>query len=136
MLAEGMPPDVISSDIHQLSVLGPMYDLPTTLSKFLNLGLSLPDVIARATARPAAAMGRPDLGTLQVGAPADIALFRLEEGSYTFHDVFMQPRRGGVQLVNTATYVGGALLPHAPERPPAPWAAADLPAVQRLRGRR
>jgi dihydroorotase len=131
MLAEGMPPDVISSDIHQLSVLGPMYDLPTTLSKFLNLGLSLPDVIARATARPAAAMGRPDLGTLRVGAPADLALFRLEEGSYTFHDVFMQPRRGRVQLVNTATYVGGALLPHAPERPPAPWVATDLPAAQR-----
>ena len=131
MLAEGMPPDVISSDIHQLSVLGPMYDLPTTLSKFLNLGMSLPDVIARATARPAAAMGRPDLGTLRVGAPADLALFRLEEGSYTFHDVFMQPRRGRVQLVNTATYVGGTLLPHAPERPPAPWVAADLPAEQR-----
>ena len=136
MLAEGLPPDVISSDIHQLSVRGPMYDLPTTLSKFLNLGMSLPDVIARATARPAAAMGRPDLGTLRVGAPADIALFRLEEGSYTFHDVFMQPRRGRVHLVNTATYVGGTLLPHAPERPPAPWVAADLPAVQRLHGRR
>src|SRR5438270_4666645 len=89
MLAEGMPPDVISSDIHQLSVLGPMYDLPTTLSKFLNLGMSLPDVIARSTSRPAAAMGRPDLGTLRVGAPADFALFRLEEGSYTFHDVVM-----------------------------------------------
>ena len=136
MLAEGLPPDVISSDIHQLSVLGPMYDLPTTLSKFLNLGMSLPDVIARATARPAAAMGRPDLGTLRVGAPADLAVLRLEEGSYTFHDVFMQPRRGKVQLVNTATYVGGTLLPRAPERPPAPWVAADLPAVQRLHGRR
>jgi dihydroorotase len=131
MLADGMPPDVISSDIHQLSVLGPMYDLPTTLSKFLNLGMSLPDVIARATARPAASIGRPDLGTLRVGAPADLALFRLEEGSYTFHDVFMQPRRGKVQLRNTATYVGGTLLPPAPERPPAPWVALDFPAAQR-----
>lgn len=131
MLAAGMPPDVVSSDIHQLSVLGPMYDLPTTLSKYLNLGMSLPDAIARATTRPAAAIGRPDLGTLRVGGPADIALFRLEEGSYTFHDVFMQPRRGTVQLVNTATYVGGTLLPHAPERPSAPWVAADFPAEQR-----
>ena len=89
------------------------------------------------TTRPAAAMGRPDLGTLRVGAPADIALFRLEEGSYTFHDVFMQPRRGKVQLVNTATYVGGTLLPHAPERPPTPWVATDMPAQQRpyLHGR-
>jgi dihydroorotase len=71
-----------------------------------------------------------------VGARADLALFRLEEGSYAFHDVFMQPRHGTVQLVNTATYVGGTLLPHAPERPPAPWVATDLPAAQRLHGRR
>jgi len=56
-----------------------MYDLPTTLSKFLNLGLSLREVIARATVRPAAAIRRPKLGTLIVGAPADIALFRLED---------------------------------------------------------
>ncbi len=130
MLAAGMPPDVISSDVHQLSVLGPMYDLPTTLSKFLNLGMALPDVIARATTRPAAAMRRPDLGTLSVGAPADVALFRIEEGEYTFHDVFMQPRRGSAQLVNTATYVAGEQLPHRPEREPAPWVARDFPSGQ------
>jgi dihydroorotase len=130
MLAAGVVPDVISSDIHQLAVLGPMCDLPTTLSKFLTLGLPLRDVIARATVRPAAAMRRPDLGTLRVGAPADIALFRLDEGEYVFHDVRMQPRRGIVRLVNTATYVGGALLPVAPERPPAPWVATDFPPEQ------
>lgn len=131
MLEAGLPPDVISSDIHQESVLGPMYDLPTTLSKFLNLGMTLPEVIARATVRPAAAMGRPDLGTLRVGAPADIALFRLEEGDYTFHDIRMQARCGTVRLVNTATYVGGAVLPHKPERPPAPWVALNFPRDQR-----
>jgi dihydroorotase len=130
MLAAGVVPDVISSDIHQLAVLGPMYDLPTTLSKFLNLGLPLRDVIARATVHPAAAMRRPDLGTLQVGAPADIALFRLDEGQYVFHDVQMQPRRGTVRLVNTATYVGGARLHLTPERPPAPWVATDFPPEQ------
>ncbi len=131
MLVDGVVPDVISSDIHQLAVLGPMYDLPTTLSKFLNLGLSLREVIARATVRPAAAIRRPELGTLLVGAPADIALFHLEEGDYTFHDVHMQPRRGTMRLVNTATYVGGTLLPHVPERPPAPWVGADFPVAQR-----
>jgi hypothetical protein len=50
--------------------------------------------------------------------------------------VAIAARRGRVQLVNTATYVGGTPLPHAPERPPAPWVAADLPAVQRLHARR
>ena len=68
-----------------------MFDLPTTLSKFLNLGLSLPDVIERATSRPAAAMRRPDLGTLKQGGVADVAIFRLEEGDYVFRDVHMSP---------------------------------------------
>ncbi|HZU03836.1 MAG TPA: amidohydrolase/deacetylase family metallohydrolase [Ktedonobacteraceae bacterium] len=131
MLAQGIPPDVLSSDIHQLAVLGPMYDLPTTLSKFLNLGMSLPEVIARATVRPAAVIGRPGLGTLRVGVPADIALFRLEEGDYTFYDIDLEPRHGTVRLVNTATYIGGSLVPHAAERPPHPWVATDFPAEQR-----
>ncbi len=131
MLHAGVVPDVISSDIHQLAVLGPMYDLPTTLSKFLSLGMTLPDVIERATTRPAAAMGRPDLGTLRPGAPADIALFRLEQGDYLFHDVAMRSRRGALRLVNTATYRAGALLPRLPERLPAPWVRRDFSAAQR-----
>ncbi|HEX5503323.1 MAG TPA: amidohydrolase/deacetylase family metallohydrolase [Thermomicrobiales bacterium] len=122
MLDQGLLPDVISSDIHQMSVQGPMFDLPTTLSKFLNLGLSLPDVIERATSRPAAAMRRPDLGTLRPGSPADVALFRVEEGEYTFRDAQMVARQGTRRLVATRTLVGGAELPRLPERPRAVWA--------------
>lgn len=129
MLAQGIPPDVISSDIHQLSVQGPMYDLPTTLSKFLNLGMSLCEVIRAATVTPARAMGRPDLGTLAVGKPADVALFRQEEGDFTFHDIAMRPRAGHVRLVNAATFVNGEELPRLPERERAPW--AELPTSQR-----
>jgi dihydroorotase len=128
-LAEGILPDVISSDIHQLSVQGPMFDLPTTLSKFLNLGMALPEVIDRATRRPAAAMGRPDLGTLRVGAPGDIAIFRLEQGEFTFHDVAMDARPGDRRLVCTETLVDGRPLPRTPEREPAIWAL--LPEHQR-----
>ena len=131
MLAAGMPPDVISSDIHQLSVLGPLYDLPSVLSKYLNLGMPLRDVIARATVRPAAAIGRPELGRLEVGASADIAVFRLEEGDYTFRDVAMRVRHGPARLINTATYRAGALLPLASEAAPAPWVAAEFPVEQR-----
>jgi len=131
MQAENIWPDVLSSDIHQQSVLGPMYDLPTTLSKFLNLGMSLPDVIARATVRPATVIGRPDLGTLCVGAPADIAIFHMEIGDFTFYDTMMEPRHGKQRLVNTATYVAGQLVPRAPERPSHPWVTADFPAEQR-----
>jgi len=127
-LAEGIMPDVISSDIHQLAVQGPMFDLPTTLSKFLHLGMSLPDVIERATSRPAAAMRRPDLGTIKPGSVADIALFRVEEGKYTYYDTQMTARQGTRRLVNTLTMVDGIPLPRVPERKRMVW--ANLPAHQ------
>ncbi|MCA1666393.1 MAG: amidohydrolase/deacetylase family metallohydrolase [Thermomicrobia bacterium] len=130
-LAQGILPDVISSDIHQLAVQGPMFDLPTTLSKFLQLGMSLPDVIERATSRPAAAMRRPDLGTIAPGSAADIALFRIEEGEYTFYDTQMVARQGTQRLVNTLTMVDGIPLPRTPERKRMVW--ANLPAHQQPR---
>lgn len=129
LLDQGVLPDVISSDIHQLSVQGPMFDLPTTLSKFLNLGMSLRDVIERATARPARAIRKPDLGTLRPGSRADVALFRVEQGEYTFYDVDMRPRSGRTRLVSTLTLIAGEVLPRTPERPPQVW--ATLPAHQR-----
>ncbi|HET7037588.1 MAG TPA: amidohydrolase/deacetylase family metallohydrolase [Thermomicrobiaceae bacterium] len=129
MLDHGFPPDVISSDIHQLAVQGPMFDLPTTLSKFLNLGMSLEDVVERATSRPAAAMRRPELGSLKPGSLADIALFRQEEGQYGFYDAQMSRRGGSLRLINTLTLVDGQALPRLPERPLHLW--ATLPEHQR-----
>ncbi|MDW7982689.1 MAG: amidohydrolase/deacetylase family metallohydrolase [Thermomicrobium sp.] len=129
LLAEGILPDTISSDIHQLAIQGPMFDLPTTLSKFLALGLSLPEVIERATVRPARIIGRPELGSLAEGTPADIALFRLEEGDFTFYDVSMQARQGRQLLVNTVTLVAGRVLPRVEPSPLQLW--AELPAIQR-----
>jgi len=122
MLAQGVMPDVISSDIHQLSIQGPMFDLPTTLSKFLGLGMSVADVIECATAKPAAAMRRPDLGTLRPGSKADIALFRIEEGNYTFQDIHLNERHGSQRLINTMTFLDGERMPLDPERPLMPWA--------------
>ena len=129
MLAAGVLPDVISSDIHQMAIQGPMFDLPTTLSKFLNLGLSLPQVIERATSRPAVAMRCPDLGTLRPGSPADVAIFQMERGDYVFRDVHMNPRRGSKRLINTLTMINGEVLPRLPESPLHPWAA--IPEWQR-----
>jgi predicted amidohydrolase len=123
-----------SRTIHQMSVQGPMFDLPNTLAKFLALGMSLPDVIERATVRPARAMNRPELGTLEVGAPADVALFRLREGSFTYYDVAMKPRSGKVQLDNTLTIVAGKKLERTEERPLHTW--ASIPEAQRSAGPR
>ncbi|MEZ4713621.1 MAG: amidohydrolase/deacetylase family metallohydrolase [Caldilineaceae bacterium] len=122
MIDAGYRPDVISSDIHQVSINGPMFDMPTCLSKFLALGMSLPDVIAAATARPAAVMGmQNEVGTLKPGALADVALFKMAAGDFTFYDVFMNPYQGKQLLYNTLTLLNGRELPRVSEEPPAPW---------------
>lgn len=129
MLADGLVPDVISSDIHQLAVQGPMFDLPTTLSKFLNLGMSLENVIACATVNAARAVGVNEVGTLAPGSAADLALFRIDPGEYWFYDIGMQERRGDRMLVNTLTMVDGVELERTPERPLHFW--AEVPQQQR-----
>lgn len=122
LVTQGHKPDVISSDIHQHSVNGPLFDLPTCLSKFLAIGMSLSDVIRAATVRPAEVLGLQDeIGTLRVGAPADVALFTLEQGDFPLYDVFMQPRAARQLLRNTRTLIDGRELPRLPDGPMAPW---------------
>ena len=99
-----------------------------TAEAMLEAGV-MPDVIERATSRPAAAMRRPDLGTLKPGSVADVAIFRLEEGEYVFRDVHMNPRRGNTRLINTLTMIEGEVLPQLPESPLQPW--SGIPEWQR-----
>ncbi len=87
MLAAGFPPDVISSDIHELCIRGPAFDQITTMAKFLHLGMGLDEVIRRSTVEPARAVGRPDLGTFAPGAAGDAAVLALEEGEFDLWDV-------------------------------------------------
>jgi dihydroorotase len=122
VLAAGYRPATISTDVHQNSALGPMFDLPTTLSKFLYLGLSLDDVIRAATSRPAELLGlQGEAGTLKPGARADVALFRLEQGRFAFYDTRKVRREGNQRLRSTLTLAGGQPLPLLPVDPPAPW---------------
>jgi dihydroorotase len=87
MLDQGEPPDVISTDLHIGSVNGPVWTLVATLNKFLALGMSVEDVIERATAIPARAINRLEgLGALQVGGVADVSLLRYEEGPFELVD--------------------------------------------------
>jgi len=86
-LDAGFLPDTISTDIYNLNVDGPVYDLPTTMSKLLYLGLSFDDVLVRVTAAPAKIVNRvPGMGTLEVGAPADMALLAIEDGQFQLVD--------------------------------------------------
>ena len=79
-LAKGFLPDTISTDLHSLSANGPVFDLPTTMSKLLALGMPLGAVIEAVTARPAAAIGRAaTLGRIEPGRIADLTIFDLEE---------------------------------------------------------
>jgi dihydroorotase len=87
MLDAGIYPDVISSDVHVLSEHGPAFDLLHTMSKLLALGMPEGEVVRAATARPAEALRRPDLGTLRQGAAGDVTLLEIEEGGFAFEDV-------------------------------------------------
>jgi len=127
LMAAGRRPDVISTDLHQLSINGPAYDMPTTLSKFLHLGMTLPDVIRAATIRPAEVIGMErEVGSLRPGTRGDVALFRLLDGTFPLYDIWGEMREARQLLVNTLTIVGGRTLERLPPQAPAPWAAHPI----------
>ncbi|HWQ55474.1 MAG TPA: amidohydrolase/deacetylase family metallohydrolase [Bryobacteraceae bacterium] len=110
-LDAGFLPDTISTDLYNLNLNGPVYDLPTTLSKFLHLGMGLEDVLLRATANPAKVIGRiPGLGTLEVGAPADIALLAVEEGQFRLIDSQRNAVTASRRIVSRLTICRGRRL--------------------------
>ena len=109
-MSQGLVPGTISSDLHVYNIEGPVYDLATTVSKFILLGLSLDEAIEKVTAAPAKAMGMlGEIGTLEPGACADLSLFDLETGSFTFVDCKKQTRTGEQRLVPVSTIRGGRL---------------------------
>jgi dihydroorotase len=127
LMEAGRLPDVISTDLHQLSIKGPAYDLPTTMSKFLHLGMSLEDVVRATTSRPAELLGvEREIGTLRPGSVADIALFRLLPGRFPLYDIWGEMREAGALLVNTHTIVGGRPLEPLAPQAPAPWATEPI----------
>jgi dihydroorotase len=107
-MEDGFPPDTISSDLHALNIDSPVYDLPTTMSKFLNLGMPLEEVIARVTAEPARVIGRErDLGHLGAGAAGDVAVMAIETGKFDLEDAHEQILHGDRRLVCRASVRDG-----------------------------
>jgi dihydroorotase len=111
MLADGFLPDAISSDVHALCVDGPAFDLLVTLSKFVCLGMDLGEAIRAATATPARAIGRSDLGTLSPGSVADVTVLELRDGAYDYVDALGQVMRGDRRLICRGIAVGGVWRP-------------------------
>jgi len=85
-IQQGFLPDTISTDIHKNSIMLPRANMITTMSKLLNIGMTMDQVIERSTVNPAKAIRRPDLGTLSEGATADIAVIELQKGKFGFLD--------------------------------------------------
>jgi dihydroorotase len=108
-IQQGCPPDTISSDIHVFSGNTPgMPYLPWVMSKFIGLGFSLEDVVRMATATPAKVIERaPKLGTLQVGAPADVSILEFVEGPVSFVDTRNNTRAGQAHLKPAQTVTAG-----------------------------
>ncbi len=107
-LSQGIRPDTLGTDLHVENLGGPVYDLPTTMSKLLLLGMSLDEVIEASTINPAKVLGMQDkIGTLKVDACADIAIFKLRKGRYTFVDTKGEGRTGKQKLTATRVIRGG-----------------------------
>jgi dihydroorotase len=117
-MQQGFGPDTISSDIHAVSINTPGYPtLPWVMSKFLGMGMPLEEVVARATSVPGSIIGKvPGLGTLTIGAPADLAIFDLIDGPVDFVDTRNNKRSGTRKLIPALTVKGGR--PYG--RPPLP----------------
>ncbi|MBM3934481.1 MAG: amidohydrolase/deacetylase family metallohydrolase [SAR202 cluster bacterium] len=102
-MRQGLWPDNISTDLHTGSVNGPVHDLLTVMSKFMYLGLSVEDVVHRTTTTAAKILGKSaTLGTLKPGAEGDAAIFKVEDGNFTFVDRILDWTKVG----NTRWYPG------------------------------
>jgi dihydroorotase len=108
-IQQGAGPDTISSDIHVFSGNSPgMPYLTWVMSKFLALGFTLEQVVTMATINPAKVINRmPKLGTLQVGAPGDVAIMELVEGPVSFVDTRNNKRDGKAYLKPVQTVTAG-----------------------------
>lgn len=107
MLAQNFQPDCISSDIHALCIDGPVFDLPTTMSKLLSLEMPLRDVVTAVTVNPARAIRRPDLGTLAPGGPGEASVLALEAGEFDLVDSEGGHLRAGKRFFSRGLVIGG-----------------------------
>ena len=128
-IQNGFSPDSISTDLHTRNVHGVVVDMQTTMSKILNCGMPLQEVIYRSTVTPAREIGHPELGHLSVGAEADVAVFNLLEGDFTFVDCGRAKMKGNRKFECVITVRAGEIvfdpaglsMPEWPEAPEAYW---------------
>ena len=115
VLGAGFWPDTISTDGNTTSrSAASVVDLPNVMSKFLNFGMTIDEVVARVTVN--ASRVYPlfrDRGTLNVGAPADVAILELRQGAFEFVDNYGNVRTSERRLFPSETVLEGRIAPRA-----------------------
>ena len=106
---QGYYPDSISTDLHAGNTCGPVVNMAFVMSKILNMGMPLDDVILRSTINPARIINHPELGSLTVGNSADIAVFELLKGDYSFVDTSGGKNYGDKKIHNIITIASGSI---------------------------
>ena len=110
-MAQGFPPDTISTDLHGQSIFTTQSDMPNCISKLMNLGMGLQDAITRSTVSPAKAIQRfPELGTLGRGKAADIAVLKYEEGVFPLKDAWQKKLMGTKRVRCVLTVRNGEIV--------------------------
>jgi len=128
-IAQGFWPDSISTDLHRHSMNTVVVDMQTTMNKALAMGIPLYDVIKLSTINPANEIGHPELGHLSVGSGADVAVFKLHTGQFSFIDCGRAKISGDKKLECALTVrdgsivfdIGGLSAPRWEDAPPAYW---------------
>ena len=108
VLEQGVFPGTISSDLHTYNLHGPVFDLVTTMDKFLHIGMELYEVVRRVTSTPAEVLDMPEeIGTLKPGAYADIVVLEMQEGEFDLTDTFGVTETGHYHLEPRYIFRGG-----------------------------
>jgi len=109
-MEQGFWPDSISTDLHTGAMNSGMKDLLNVMSKFLALGMPVEEVIARSTWNPAREIHHEELGNLSLGAPADVAVLRVEKGKFGFTDMYGARMDGQQRFVAELTLRDGKVV--------------------------
>src|SRR5690606_13182204 len=117
----GFFPDSISTDIHKRSINGGLKDMAHAMTAVLNLGAALEDVIRMSTSEPAKIIKHPELGNLDVGAEADVALLRVDEGSFRRLDSAQASYPGDRRISADMTIRAGKIVYDAGGRSATDW---------------
>ena len=107
---QGLKPNSISTDLHTGSMNAGMKDMANVMSKLLNIGMDLEEVIEASTWKPAQIIQRTELGNLDVGAVADVAILNVEEGKFGFVDVKGFKIEGDKRIVCELTLKDGNIM--------------------------